>query len=91
MSVRAGSRLNSTSQNSPWERPAGMVSEVNGSMTSAYLSRLAIPSPAGLASGYSLWVNLKNAEAQGVKLPVTLIEKAADRLWDAQGVLVKGK
>lgn len=47
--------------------------------------------PAGLASEYSLWVSLKNAKAQGVKLPATLVKKAADKLWDEQGNVVKGK
>ena len=47
--------------------------------------------PAGLAAGYSLWVSLKHAKAQGAKLPLTLIKKAADKMWDEQGNLVKGK
>jgi putative ABC transport system substrate-binding protein len=47
--------------------------------------------PAGIATGYSLWVSLKNARLQGVKLPETLLEKTADRLWDEQGNVVKGK
>ena len=47
--------------------------------------------PAGLALAYSLWVSLKNAQMQGVKLPITLVEKAADKLWDEQGNVVKGK
>ncbi len=47
--------------------------------------------PAGLALEYSLWVSLKNAKAQGVKLPVTLVKKAADKLWDEQGNVIKGK
>jgi len=47
--------------------------------------------PAGLASEYSLWVSLKNAKAQGVKLPVTLVTKAADKLWDVKGKVIKGK
>jgi putative ABC transport system substrate-binding protein len=47
--------------------------------------------PAGLAAGYSLWINLKNAKAQGVQLPTALVEKAADKLWDTQGNVVKGK
>jgi putative ABC transport system substrate-binding protein len=45
--------------------------------------------PAGLASGYSLWVSLKHAKAQGLKLPLTLIEKAADKLWDEDGSVIK--
>ena len=45
--------------------------------------------PAGLASGYSLWVSLKHAELQGLKLPRTLLEKAADKLWDEQGQVIK--
>ncbi len=47
--------------------------------------------PAGLASGYSLWVSLQHAKQQGLKLPKTLVEKAADKLWDEQGNVVKGK
>jgi putative ABC transport system substrate-binding protein len=47
--------------------------------------------PAGLASEYSLWVSYKNAKAQGVKLPITLVKKAADKLWDEQGDVIKGK
>jgi len=47
--------------------------------------------PAGLASEYSLWVSLKNAKAQGVKLPLTLVKKAADKLWDKKGKVIKGK
>jgi putative tryptophan/tyrosine transport system substrate-binding protein len=47
--------------------------------------------PAGLASEYSLWISLKNAKAQGVKLPVTLVTKAADKLWDVKGKVIKGK
>ena len=47
--------------------------------------------PAGLAAGYSLWINMKAAQAQGVKLPQVLVQKAADKLWDAQGNVVKGK
>ena len=44
---------------------------------------------AGLAEGYSLWVSLKHAKAQGLTLPPTLIEKAADKLWDEQGNVIK--
>ncbi len=47
--------------------------------------------PAGLATEYSLWVSLKHAKAQGAKLPPTLVEKAADKLWDEQGNVAKGK
>jgi putative ABC transport system substrate-binding protein len=47
--------------------------------------------PAGLAAGYSLWVNLQHAKKQGAKLPLTLIEKAADKVWDEQGNVIKGK
>ncbi len=47
--------------------------------------------PAGLAAGYSLWVNLQNAKEQGAKLPLTLVEKAADKVWDEQGNVIKGK
>jgi putative ABC transport system substrate-binding protein len=47
--------------------------------------------PAGLAAGYSLWVNMKAAEAQGAKLPMVLVEKAADKIWDNQGKVVKGE
>ncbi len=46
---------------------------------------------AGLAEGYSLWVSLKHAKAQGLELPKTLIETAADKLWDEQGNVVKGQ
>ena len=46
--------------------------------------------PAGLASGYSLWVSLKNAKDQKVDLPETLLEHAADKLWDEEGNVVKG-
>jgi len=42
-----------------------------------------------LASGYSLWVSLKHAKAQGLKLPKTLIQTAADKLWDENGVVIK--
>jgi putative ABC transport system substrate-binding protein len=45
--------------------------------------------PAGLASGYSLWVSLKHAKAQGLKLPKTLIQTAADKLWDEDGQVIK--
>jgi len=47
--------------------------------------------PAGLASEYSLWISLKSAKAQGVKLPLTLVKKAADKLWDEKGKVIKGK
>ncbi len=47
--------------------------------------------PAGLAAGYTLWVDLKHAKLQGAKLPRTLVAKATDRLWDEQGNLAKGK
>ena len=47
--------------------------------------------PAGLATEYSLWVSLKHAKAQGAKLPPTLVKKAADKLWDEQGNVAKGK
>jgi putative ABC transport system substrate-binding protein len=47
--------------------------------------------PAGLASGYSLWVSLKNAEDQDVELPETLLKHAADKLWDENGNVVKGE
>jgi len=47
--------------------------------------------PAGLASEYSLWVSLKNAKEQGVKLPLTLVKKASDKLWDEEGTIIKGK
>ena len=43
---------------------------------------------AGLAVGYSLWVSLKHAKAQGLDLPPTLIQKAADKLWDENGNVV---
>jgi putative ABC transport system substrate-binding protein len=47
--------------------------------------------PAGLAAGYSLWVNLKHAKLQGAKLPNILAEAAADKFWDEEGNEVKGK
>jgi hypothetical protein len=34
---------------------------------------------------------LKNAKAQEAKLPITLVTKAADKLWDEQGKVIKGK
>ena len=40
--------------------------------------------PAGLASGYSLWISLKNAKDQGLKMSGDLVKKA-DKLWDEQG------
>jgi len=46
--------------------------------------------PAGLAADYSLWVSLEFAKEQGLKLPMTLIRKAADKLWDEKGKVVKG-
>jgi putative ABC transport system substrate-binding protein len=46
--------------------------------------------PAGPAAGYSLWINLKAAKEQGAKLPRILVEKAADKLWDENGKVVKG-
>lgn len=46
--------------------------------------------PAGRAEGYSLWINLKHAKEQGLTLPTAIIEKAADRLWDENGRLIKG-
>ncbi len=46
--------------------------------------------PAGLASGYSLWISLKHAKAQGIKLPPALVEKS-DKLWDEKGNIVKGE
>ncbi|MCP4690831.1 MAG: ABC transporter substrate-binding protein [Desulfobacterales bacterium] len=46
--------------------------------------------PAGLASGYSLWISLKHAKAQGLKLPQSLVDKA-DKLWDADGKIIRGK
>jgi len=45
--------------------------------------------PAGLASGYSLWVSLKHAREQGLDLPPALIFKAADKLWDEEGEVIK--
>ena len=47
--------------------------------------------PAGMAAGYSLWVSLKHAKQQGVQLQRTLVEKAADKLWDENGKVVKGQ
>jgi len=45
--------------------------------------------PAVLASGYSLWISLKHAREQGLKIPRTLTEKASDKLWDEQGQVIK--
>jgi putative ABC transport system substrate-binding protein len=47
--------------------------------------------PAGPAIGFSLWVSLKNAADQEAVLPTTLISKAADKLWDKDGQIVKEK
>ncbi|MFH1102648.1 MAG: ABC transporter substrate-binding protein [Pseudomonadota bacterium] len=47
--------------------------------------------PAGLAEGYSLWINLLHAKNQGAKLPMVLVEKAADKIWDEKGNVIKGK
>ncbi|MBS1238308.1 MAG: transporter substrate-binding protein [Deltaproteobacteria bacterium] len=47
--------------------------------------------PAGMASGYSLWINLKAAQLQGAKIDKATAEKAANKLWDEQGNLVQGK
>jgi putative ABC transport system substrate-binding protein len=47
--------------------------------------------PAGLATDYSLWVSFKHADAQGLALPETLVRKAADKLWDKDGNVVKGE
>jgi putative ABC transport system substrate-binding protein len=47
--------------------------------------------PAGLAAGYSLWVNLKHAKIQGAKLPTILVTEAADKLWDETGDEVRRK
>jgi putative tryptophan/tyrosine transport system substrate-binding protein len=47
--------------------------------------------PAGMASGYSLWINLKAVQLQGAKIDKAMAEKAAGKLWDEQGNLVKGK
>jgi putative ABC transport system substrate-binding protein len=47
--------------------------------------------PAGLASEYSLWVSLKHASDQGLNLPVTLVGKASDKMWDEAGNVVKGQ
>ncbi|NIO06057.1 MAG: ABC transporter substrate-binding protein [Proteobacteria bacterium] len=47
--------------------------------------------PAGMAAGFSLWVNLKHAKEQNVKLPSTVLQKAADKLWDENGNVIKGE
>jgi putative ABC transport system substrate-binding protein len=47
--------------------------------------------PAGMAAGYSLWISLKNIKDQGAKLPLVLVEKAADKVWDEQGNVIKGQ
>ena len=44
---------------------------------------------AGLADGFSLWVSLKHAKEQGLDLPPTLIQKAADKMWDENGDVIK--
>jgi len=46
--------------------------------------------PAGMASGFRLWVNLKHAKEQKAKLPSFLLQKAADKLWDETGNVIKG-
>ena len=43
---------------------------------------------AGLAAGYSLWVSVKNAKMQGLKLPEKMPQKP-DKLWNEQGNEVK--
>jgi putative ABC transport system substrate-binding protein len=45
--------------------------------------------PAGPADGYSLWVNLQHAKQKGLTLPATLLYKAADKLWDEGGKVIK--
>jgi len=47
--------------------------------------------PAGMASGYSLWINLKAAQLQGAKMDKAMAQKAANKLWDEDGKVVKGK
>jgi putative ABC transport system substrate-binding protein len=44
--------------------------------------------PAGLAAGYSLWIDMKHAKMQGLKLPSKFPQKP-DKLWDVQGKEVK--
>jgi putative ABC transport system substrate-binding protein len=44
--------------------------------------------PAGLAGGYSLWINEQHAKLQGLKLPAKLPEKP-DKLWDVNGKEIK--
>ncbi len=44
-----------------------------------------------MASGYSLWVNLKAAKIQGAKIDKAMVEKTAAKLWDEKGNLIKGK
>jgi putative ABC transport system substrate-binding protein len=39
---------------------------------------------AGLAAGYSLWVSMKNAKIQGLKMPEKMPQKP-DKLWNEQG------
>lgn len=46
--------------------------------------------PAGLASGYSLWISLKNAKDQNVTIPAEILEQA-DKLWDESGKVTKGE
>jgi putative ABC transport system substrate-binding protein len=46
--------------------------------------------PAGLASGYSLWISLKHAKAQNVKVPAAILDQA-DKVWDENGKVIKGE
>lgn len=45
--------------------------------------------PAGQAEKFTLWINLKAAKAQGVKVPKSLLDKA-DKIWGENGKVIKG-
>jgi putative ABC transport system substrate-binding protein len=45
--------------------------------------------PAGQATKFTLWINLKAAKIQGVKVPKSLLEKA-DKVWGVNGKVIKG-
>ena len=45
--------------------------------------------PAGQATKFTLWINLKAAKIQGVKVPKAMLDKA-DKIWDVNGKVIKG-
>ena len=45
--------------------------------------------PAGQATKFTLWINLKAAKIQGVKVPKELLDKA-DKVWGENGKVIKG-